>query len=60
MTMIEAFRDRLESLAALYEGQAEDREEWVFNGWTTYENVAAEIRFFRDSARNCRYLLIIG
>jgi len=56
----DAFRDRLKSFVALYESQARDREEFVFNGWITYQQVKSEVKFFRDKARICRRLLIIS
>jgi hypothetical protein len=52
-----AFRDRLESFMSLYKSQARDREEWVFNGWVTYQQVEKEIKFFRSKVRNCLFLL---
>ena len=59
MTLAE-YRDRLESQIAYFESCARDKEERVFNGWTTYRQVSDEIRFWRERARVCRYLLMMG
>jgi hypothetical protein len=53
-------RESVEARLCLYEGQINDRMEWVFNGWVRYEQIAQEIEFFKGRALNCRYLLIVS
>jgi hypothetical protein len=56
----EEYRDALELQLSRYESQINDRMEWVFNGWVRYKQILKEIKFFKDKALTCRYLLIVG
>jgi hypothetical protein len=53
-------RNHLEVQIARCEANARTREEWVFNGYATCRDVASEIRFWRDQARGCRFLLMFS
>jgi hypothetical protein len=54
------WRESVEARLCLYEGHINDRMEWVFNGWVSYEGIASEIEFFKGQALVCRHLLIVS
>jgi len=55
----ENFRSAVEARIAYYESLAQDREEFVFNGWLLYKHVKPEIQFFRRQAMAARRLLLL-
>ncbi len=56
----EQYRDSVELQLSRYEEEINDLGEMVFNGWVRHEQVAQQIRFLNERARNCRYLLIVS